>query len=949
MRRILISLVAVALMTGGVAVAKPDQGAWHGLLAGVGVADATWHVGAGAGQYASDQSADLNGEWDPNLQHFKQASSYGVASRLSMRAIVLQSPGGLPVAIVKDDNYLAQDMLSRRAAQILQADGSKVTYDHILLSATHDHNSPYYSTPAWGVWLFQDVMDIRFFEYQARAMAHAIEAAEGSMRPARVGATTVQFPDFQGNIAGADVNEDGSPTGYPLMDNDHGLVVMRIDDMTNQQHPKPLATWINYAEHGESLDGYDLISADWLGPFQRYVDRATGAPTVFAQGSVGSAEGPYEHAYPAGHVPTATDNGDIVNKIYGHMGYAQAERGTHLMAEAVVDAWKAIGGAHNGITVQAPYDSNPIVSMLTHWVPGPVSHPYPSVGNCRTQPTLDGDPGVPAAGLPDCARLGDQTGQTLPNTGLYESLVAAGVPLPANYDAASFGAVEENLRIKLQAVRIGRILLASCSCEAQSDLIKALETRTDTTQNNKWNGFDYNSAAAVEEGWPGLNVAPCHLVGTSYNCPDPRDVLGQRRLTVSKAAFDHMEAEINNPSDGWDDPSYALQANAEPTDPKAIKGNFTSHELSAQCGYAVTVGLGHTGDYDGYTVSYREYMARDAYRKALTSYGSHTADYMVSRLMAMASNLMCGTPIPSEPLDGVAAIDEQRQEAEAVAIGQVAGAAYDLWTATIPDSAGPAAPITQPTDIQRFDAAVFKWTGGDNWTDDPTVTVQRLVGNTWQFYGDQSGEVQTILDQPQNIIQALPDRLGGTQRWTWEASFEAFDSYPRADVPGGQTPNGTYRFIVDGFIHQAGAVKPYHLASDAFTVSPWQGLTAKNLNVAPDGTVTFTTGPVAYPRTYKSPIKFVHDDLGGNGVATDGNASIICKTCTFRPWATSGEVVAAIVTVLDSSGRVVTTVPATFDGTKWVAHVAPGSSVRIAPGGLRDSYGETNGVAVSAG
>src|SRR5205823_12261054 len=113
-------------------------------------------------------------------QHFKQASSYGVASRLSMRAIVLQSPGALPIALVKDDNYLAQDMLSRRAAQILQQDGNKVTYDHILLSASHDHNSPYYSTPAWGVWLFQDVMDIRFFEYQARAMARAIEA--GSAR-----------------------------------------------------------------------------------------------------------------------------------------------------------------------------------------------------------------------------------------------------------------------------------------------------------------------------------------------------------------------------------------------------------------------------------------------------------------------------------------------------------------------------------------------------------------------------------------------------------------------------------------------------------------------------------------------------------------------------------------------------------------------------------------------
>jgi len=310
--------------------------------------------------------------------------------------------------------------------------------------------------------------------------------------------------------------------------------------------------------------------------------------------------------------------------------------------------------------------------------------------------------------------------------------------------------------------------------------------------------------------------------------------------------------------------------------------------------------------------------------------------------------LMCGTPIPSEPLDGLAAIDEQRQEAEAIAIGQVAPAAYDLWTASIPDSAGPAAPITQPKSIERFDAAVFKWTGGDNWTDNPTVVVQRLVDGVWSPYENQSGEVQTILDKPQDIVSALPGRLAGTQRWTWEASFEAFDSYPRADVPGGQTPNGTYRFVVDGFIHQGGAVKPYHLTSDPFSVSPWLGVTASHLMQVGD-TITFTTGPITYPRTYKSPIAFVHDDLGGNGNANDGNASILCKTCTFRPWATSGQVVTAIVTVLDPSGHVVETVPASFDGTKWVAQVTlqRGQTVEIAPGGLRDAYGETNGVAIT--
>src|SRR3954453_15677725 len=196
-RALVASLAAATLAAGGVtSLARADDtpAAWHGLRAGVAAVDATWHVGSGAGQYASDPDPKqgLSQEWDPNFEHVKQQSSYGVASRLSIRAIVVRGGrGNPPVALVKDDNYLAQDMLTRRVGQLLAAAGSKVTYDNILMSATHDHNSPYYSSPAAGGWLFQDGMDLRMFEYQARQMAAAIEAAERSLRPARIGGTTV--------------------------------------------------------------------------------------------------------------------------------------------------------------------------------------------------------------------------------------------------------------------------------------------------------------------------------------------------------------------------------------------------------------------------------------------------------------------------------------------------------------------------------------------------------------------------------------------------------------------------------------------------------------------------------------------------------------------------------------------------------------------------------------
>ncbi|MDQ1698486.1 MAG: hypothetical protein QOG34_349 [Frankiaceae bacterium] len=982
MKRVVIATAVLSVVTAGgglVALAESSStpSGWTGMRAGVAVVDASWHVGAGAGQYASDNNpSNIQNEWDPNVQHVKQASSYGVQSRLQIRAIVAQDGmGHAPVALVKVDNYLAQDMLQRRIAQILSADGNPVTYDHLLVSATHDHNSPYYSSPAAGVWVFQDAVDLRMFEYQARQAASAIEQATAHMVPAQVGATTVNFPWMQGNIAGAEVNEDGSPTGYPLQDNDHGVVVMRFDDLTDRDHPKPLATWVNYAEHGESLDGYDMFSADWLAPFQRYVDRMTGVPVVFSQGSVGSAEGPYDHSYAnrGGGAPILTDGGDAVNAVWAHMGYAQAERGAHLLAEQVVTAWNAIGRGDR--SVQSPSASNVPVLMLTHFVAGPVSHPYPSVGNCRTGPTDAGDPGVPAAGLPDCARTSDPPdpfpGFTLPfSPNLLKTLKANGIPVPDNYDATSFGTVEENARIKLQAVRLGDILLASCSCEAQADLIRNLETRTDGSVGDQWFGFDYANQAHVDEAWPvgydqgqpATQVQACYsLSATSYSCPDPRDYLGQRRLTVTKPAYDHMEAEINNDAAGWNDPTYAAQANSEPNDVTQIKGNFTHTELGAGAfaacrGYAVSVGLGHTGDYDGYTVSYREYMARDAYRKALTTYGPHTADYMNTNLLSMAANLRCGSPILAQPTDPIATADEERQLAESTALGQISSAYYDAWTAQIPDSAGPAAPFTQPAaEVQRFDDATFTWTGGDNWTDNPTAQVERQAADgSWQPYADQSGEVVVSLTPPSSdFVSNTPTYRTGKQAWRWTASFEVFDASPRVDQVGGQVANGVYRFVVDGAIHTGGSVSPYHFASTPFTVVPWTGITAHDLTVS-GHTASFVVDPIRYPRlpAHHSQLKFYADDQGGL-VNAAGNYvySVVCKRCAVRPWATVGTVTSAVVLITSVDGHQ-RRVPAAYDASsgRWVATVdqRPGDVITVPAGGIRDGYGETNGQPLTA-
>jgi hypothetical protein len=905
LRRIALTLAALALVP-VTTITTTSHSAPGVLLAGAAVVDDTWHVGAGAGQYGGDGSpvanAVLGDETDPSLHGTKKVPSYGIQARLTTRALVVQGTNGERIALLKTDNYLAQDLLLRRVSQLLAAAGSKVTYDHILYGVTHDHSSPYYSTAAAGVWLFQDAVDLRELEFQARAMAKAVTTAESRLAPAVMGATTVPFSVYKGNIVGPDHADDGTPAGYPDKEGDNGLVVMSF---RNADTGRAIGTWMNWGEHPESLDEYDLISSDYVGALERMVDRETGAPLVFSQGDVGSSEGPYFGRAGQETLP------DGVVRAWAHVGFAQMERGARYVADAVEQGLATLATGAG----QVPYGAGVPVAVYDRWTPGPVSHPYPSVGNCRSETTVDGNPGAPAAGLPDCARPSDYapTGTLAP---IAENLKAEGIPVPDGYDAPSAGTVEENVRIHLQAFRIGEVLLASCSCEAQVDLVKNLESRTNKTQGDIYDGYD----------WP----AQCtHNANTTWTCPDPKS-RGTATLTISDAAFKHMNAQIHNDARGWDDPANIAVATSEPTDPAKILGNFTKEELPASLGYTLPVGVGHAGDYNGYTVSYREYQSRESYRKALTSYGPHTADYMVTRLVRMAGALKGGPRLADEPTNTIAVADEARQTALATALGQAASAAYDNYEKTLADDVGPAAVLTPAKDVTRFNASSVTWRGGDNAVDVPRVRVDRLVDGQWVPYADQTGEIPMEVALPKGV-QGIANARTGSQEWRWTASFEAFDGWPS---PLGRTPAGDYRFVIDGVIRQGLANAPYHLVSP-FSVSPWQGVVAHDLRAEADGAVSFVVGPVAYPRTYASPFRYVHDS----------GDQVLCKECSFRPWARTAAVATAYVTVVRDHGdsRVVPAV--LHDDGRWYAAVAlkKGETAVVAAGGVLDANGETNG------
>ncbi len=946
------------------------------LRAGVGMADATWHVGASAGQYASG-NAFKEQEFDPHIQSFTKLPSYGVQSRLQARALVV-ADGDQILALVKNDLYIPQDTLWRRTAQLLQAAGSRIGHTNLVMAVSHDHSSPYYTSTAWGAWTFQDIFDIRAFDYYARALARAVLRAEDKLVPVRVGAAVVPLAKSNRNALGPAVADDGTPAGFPDSYTDRDLTLVRFDDISNPAKPKPLANLVNFSLHPENLEGNDLISADYLGPLQRMLDRETGAFTVFTQNAVGTSENE-RNSYHSIHE----------RFLFDHRQYGQAEYNAALIARATLELFRDIGARKGRVNF---FDSGPL-AIADRWFPGPLTHPFPTVSNCRTDQIFAGNPQLPLVGLPDCAgprSLFEEVGLTLPPRPVQDP----GIPLLDNYGAPSYTGLEEDVSVHLQAFRIGPILFTVCSCEQWADQSRNIKSRTDRVAHNEWMGFDWTSYRGLDETgvecferppYGGTNwscpkpqtakTTPCFREANgTWSCPNPtkecllkgsaftntcRGAPFDARLTgIPDDRFQRMRAQVRSCANGWNSPSWAANAESEPIDITKIKGAYTcdDDERSAQLGYALTVPISMANDYNGYIATYREYQRGDHYRKALTGWGPHSSDYMATRMVKLARQLN-GGPAPDRLLNGapdpdadLAALeaktiaDQLIAEVKTQAIGVAGRQVVNAYTARLPDEAGPPAALTQPRDVERFHVASFSWRGGSNYTDNPEVVVERLVRGRWQLFADQSGEIPVTIRYPS--VGELPAYLSGRQQWRWTAWFEAFASrYPLPGSPRA-TPAGTYRFVVSGQTRR----RDYKLTSEPFRVGVWTGIRVDDVRVERSRRVSLRLAPIDYPdswgdvpgkpRFIKHVRTFVRDPA-----APDDRSRFewFCDDCAFRPWADTGRATRVVVTFARGN-RVVARARARRWRERWLTrrHLRSGERAYVCPNDVRDQFGNRN-------
>ena len=867
------------------------------VMAGAAVLDGTYHVGNSAGQYASDKSDGTYGDYDPHFQEVKNHASYGVQARESVRALVVKGADGTYIAMVSDDHYIPQDALWRRTAQLASAQtNGAINESNLTMAVTHNHSSPSYSSFDWGVWTFQDVFDFRFYAYYAQQNANAITDAFNHLHRVRVSATVSYFDKFQKNPMGPGQGDDGTPAGFPRDYTDHDLSVIRFENIDRPSHPKPLSTLVNIGQHPEDLNGYDLITSEFPGVMERFVDRTIGGVTIFSQNATGTSEVEEEYSH------------DIHQReAFNHTQYNQMEWAGRQLASAVID------DVHHQIDVQkpnpddatrfyggtsyasrfVPWMSSFPVGMEDRWFPGPVSHPYPGVSSCRTDPAFNGSPRLPLVGLPDCqdVPIGDSlmpvTGQLpISSPGIdTDTFEALGIPVPENYSAPSTTGLEDTVGVHLQAFRLGDILFTVCSCEQWVEQSYNIKTRADQVPGNEWLGYDPTSDYARTTN--ALTQADSCTKNGDGTYADNGSGTGTWTCTtgggkLSDRLIERLRARVYNNAAGWDDPKCqqlgcGVQGESESTDLTKIFGNYTHDDTSVRggsvqapsyagtYGYKMVVTISMANDYNGYIASYRDYMQHDHYRKALTGWGPHSSDYLATRLVELGhalkgdgasqlkvdeeSDPAVAAQHAPEYLPGAAkeVADQHSEEAKVTAVGEAAAEGVKAYAATLPDDGlGTPADVIEPKDVQRFDAATFTWVGGNNYTDMPLVTVQRRIGSRWVTFADQSGEIPISVKYPASDPSGLATYRAGGQVWKWTATYETmvnrFDLVDPAGRTYRATPAGTYRFVVRGQRRSGNRDAAYSVISDDFHVAPWHGITVGNVSTAA-GQISFDAGP----------------------------------------------------------------------------------------------------------
>ena len=204
-----------------------------------------------------------------------------IRDHLFARAIVLDNGVSRAVLVGIDLIGIDEDLWADASKQISQE--LQCPIGNIIVSATHDHSSPY---PDWGGPNAPPDPNLPGFRIQLKqGVIDAVRQAKAKLQPARMG--------FGTGVTYLNVNRDAIHPETRLWHqgpnlegvSDKTVAVLKFETLTGE----PIAVHVNYAMHAIDYYMMAILSADFPGATSRYIEQAYNDKmvTVWSTGAAG--------------------------------------------------------------------------------------------------------------------------------------------------------------------------------------------------------------------------------------------------------------------------------------------------------------------------------------------------------------------------------------------------------------------------------------------------------------------------------------------------------------------------------------------------------------------------------------------------------------------------------------------------------------------------------------
>ena len=225
----------------------------------------------------------------------KMGGCTGNYDRPYVKAMVIDN-GKDQIILVRHTAIFGTDfLLNEVVRQVIAATGKDITRN-LVVTSTHSHSMPgrfWNILPGMGFGVLGlDEFSYEIWQRIASSIARAILAAQADLKPVAIGyAINPDFDPqhiFHRDRRGENNPVDGGSYADPRM------FMLRMDDMTDSENPKPMAVIINFAAHGTMDDQVDTFATqDTAGGvesmFQKFFEADEGVriEAMFMQGMAG--------------------------------------------------------------------------------------------------------------------------------------------------------------------------------------------------------------------------------------------------------------------------------------------------------------------------------------------------------------------------------------------------------------------------------------------------------------------------------------------------------------------------------------------------------------------------------------------------------------------------------------------------------------------------------------